>query len=455
MSSLSEKISTVVLVAMENRSFDHMLGHLTYEHLIPGVNGLEQDFSKYENIYKGTPYRPFLMPDRTLVSDLPHEWNEVATQLAYSSVTQQFDMTGFVEAYAALTNTEPVQQADPMGFFASTTVPITSFLARNFCVCDQWHAPLPSSTQPNRTIAFCGSSEIFDTSSGPRLISCDDILFDWLERAHIRWRVYHDGLSFFALYPRAWPYVLSDKFRDFEYYFHDMQTEPIETGPQVIIVEPSYNDGPHIGPDHPNDNHPPLAIGWGEDFLRRIYEAAVTNPNRWRKTVLIHYYDEHGGFYDHVPPPDIGYQTNGNPSHTFKSLGVRIPSIIVSPYVDRGSVCHDLFDHTSVLQFLAEVFTPGTPYSREVEERKAKGIKSISVALSDAPSADIPAAPSQAIRVESALGGAVRVRPANDLQASFELAAEKLMTAYPDASAKKYPDLFQWKAAVDAERRKS
>jgi phospholipase C len=394
------------------------------------------------------------MPDRPLVSDLPHEWNEIATQLAYSSVTQEFDMTGFVEAHAALTKTEPVQQADPMGFFASTTVPITSFLARNFCVCDQWHAPFPSSTQPNRTMAFCGSSEIFDTSSGPRLIPCADILFDWLERAHIRWRVYHDGLSFFALYPRAWEYVLGDKFRDFEYYFHDMQTEPIETGPQVIIVEPSYNDGPHIGPDHPNDNHPPLAIGWGEEFLRRVYQAATANPNRWRKTVFIHYYDEHGGFYDHVLPPSIGYQTKGNPSHTFTSLGVRIPGIVVSPYVDRGSVCHDLFDHTSVLQFLAEVFTPGTPYSEEVEERKAKGIKSISVALGDAPRADVPAAPSQSIHVESALGGGVRIRPANDLQASFELAAEKLMTAYPDASAKKYPDLFQWKAAVDDERRK-
>jgi len=454
MSSLSEKISTVVLVAMENRSFDHMLGHLTYEHLIPGVNGLEQDFSKYENIYKGTPYRPFLMADRALVSDLPHEWNEVATQLACSSVTQQFDMTGFVEAYAALTKTEPVQQADPMGFFASTTVPITSFLARNFRVCDQWHAPLPSSTQPNRTMAFCGSSEIFDTSSGARLIPSADILFDWLERAHVRWRVYHDGLSFFALYPRAWDYVLSDKFRDVEYYFHDMETEPIETGPQVIIVEPSYNDGPHIGPDHPNDNHPPLAIGWGEDFLRRVYQAATANPNRWRKTVFIHYYDEHGGFYDHVPPPGIGYQTKGNPSHTFTSLGVRIPGIIVSPYVERGSVCHDLFDHTSVLQLLAEVFTPGTPYSGEVEERKAKGIKSISVALGDAPRADIPAAPSQSIQVESALGDGVRVRPSNDLQASFELAAEKLMAAHPDACAKKYPDLFQWKAAIDAERRK-
>jgi phospholipase C len=133
---------------------------------------------------------------------------------------------------------------------------------------------------------------------------------------------------------------------------------------------------------------------------------------------------------------------------------VRIPGIIVSPYVERGSVCHDLFDHTSVLQLLAEVFTPGTPYSGEVEERKAKGIKSISVALGDAPRADIPAAPSQSIQVESALGDGVRVRPSNDLQASFELAAEKLMTAYPDASAKKYTDLFQWKAAVDAERRK-
>lgn len=140
MSSLSEKIWSVVLVAMENRSFDHMLGHLTYEHLIPGVNGLEQDFSKYENIYKGTPYRPFLMPDRTLVSDLPHEWNEVATQLAYSSVTQQFDMTGFVEAYAALTNTEPVQQADPMGFLRPLPCQSRAF----------WHATSVSATNGTR-----------------------------------------------------------------------------------------------------------------------------------------------------------------------------------------------------------------------------------------------------------------------------------------------------------------
>jgi phospholipase C len=141
--------------------------------------------------------------------------------------------------------------------------------------------------------------------------------------------------------------------------------------------------------------------------------------------------------------------------HTFDSLGVRIPGIVVSPYVDRGSVCHELFDHTSVLQFLAEVFTPGTPYSAEVAERTKKGIKSISVALGDSPRADVPEVPSQPIQVENVLGGGVRVRPANDLQASFELAAEKLMASHLDASAKKYRDLFHWKAAMDAERRKA
>jgi phospholipase C len=452
---LAEKVSTVVLIALENRSFDHMLGHLKYEGLIPAADGLETNLDQYKNLYQGGVYLPFAAPDRQLSSDLPHEWNQVGKQLADSPVTQQFGMNGFVEAYAALTGTQPAQQADPMGFFKSETVPITSFLAQQFCTCDQWHSSLPTSTQPNRTMAFCGSSQIFDTSSGPRLIPCNDIIFDWLERAKVRWRVYHDGLSFFALYERAWKYLLSDNFRDFEHYFHDMEIEPLESGPQVIIVEPSYNDAPHIGPDHPNDNHPPLAVGWGEDFLRRVYQAATVNPTRWSKTLFVHYYDEHGGFYDHVPPPRIPYETRGNPSHVFSSLGVRIPGIIASPYVDPGSVCHKLFDHTSVLQLLAELFTPGRPYSAEVEQRRQQGIQSLSTMLGDKPRADIPKVPSDPIRVESFLGAGVRLRPMNDLQASFELAASRLMVVNPAEVARKYPDLFHWKAVVDAERRQT
>jgi phospholipase C len=454
MRPLAERVATVVLVMLENRSFDHMLGHLTFQNLVAGVDGLETDLAKYENTYTGGGYRPFPMQTQMLSSDLPHEWNQVATQLAYSAVTQQFDMTGFVEAYAAFTGTQPLQQAEPMGFFTSDQVPITSFLAQRFCTCDRWHSPLPTSTQPNRTMAFCGASQIFDTPPTARLIPCEDILFDWLERAGIRWRVYHDGLSFFALYQRAWEHVLGEHFRDFEYYHYDMQVEPLASGPQVIIVEPSYNDAPHIGPDHPNDNHPPLAVGWGEDFLRRVYQAATASPERWAKTVLVYYYDEHGGFYDHVPPPEIGYQTRGSPSHVFNSLGPRIPAIVVSPLVEAGSVCKTLFDHTSVLQLLAELFTPGQSYSAEVDLRRQQGIGSLSLALGDTPRADIPEVPAGEIPVSSALGSGLVRQPQNGLQASFELAASQLMVARPDAAAKKYPELFHWKHAIDAWRRK-
>jgi phospholipase C len=452
---LTDKITTVVLVILENRSFDHMLGHLRFEGLMPAVDGLEKDLSKYDNPYKGGEYIPFEAHDRLLRSDLPHEWQFVDAQLAWSSVRQQFDMTGFVQAYADFTKTNPVEQPDPMGFFTSDKVPISSFLARHFCVCDRWHACLPASTQPNRTIAFCGSSEIFDTPSAPRLIHCDDIMFDWLDRAKVRWRVYHDGLSFFSLYPRAWKHLLSDHFRDFEHFFHDMQTEPLDSGPQVIIVEPSYEDGPHIGPDHPNDNHPPLAIGWGEDFLRRAYQAATVNPLRWRNTLFVHYYDEHGGFFDHVSPPLIACETRGNPVHAFKSLGVRIPAIVASPYVEPGSVCKELFDHTSVLQLLADLFTPGKPYSSDVEERRQQGIQSLSVLIGDKPLIDVPVVPAAPIPTDTALGRGVRLRPTNGLQASFELAAAQLIAAHPVEMGQKYPLVTQWKAAIEAERRSS
>ncbi len=455
MSSLVDRVATIVLVILENRSFDHMLGHLTYENLVAGVNGIGQNLGQYKNLYNAGVFSPYQLDPGPRAFDLPHEWNDVEIQLALSSVTGKFTMSGFVQAYAAMTKTNPVGQVDPMGFFASKDVAITSFLARNFCTCDSWHCPLPTSTQPNRTMAFCGSSKIFDTPPMARLIPCDDIILDWLDRAKVRWRVYHDGLSFFSLYPRVWKHVLGDNFRDFEDYFHDMQVEPIDGGPQVVIVEPSYNDAPHIGPDHPNDNHPPLAIGWGEDFLRRVYQAAAVNSERWSKTVMIYYYDEHGGFYDHVPPPmSVTYDTKGNPSHAFKSLGPRIPAVIVSPLVKAGSVCHELFDHTSVLQFLAELFTPGKPYSDDVETRRTQGIASVSVALGDSVRADVPAAPAEPIPVQTALGAGVVPQPRNGLQASFDLAASQLMTTNPQLAGKKYPDLFHWKAAVDAERRR-
>lgn len=448
-----EAIKTIVILQFENRSFDHMLGHLSYDNVNPQVDGLKPDLSQYQNFYKGDAYVPFkFRVDTDLTDDLPHEYTDIATQLAWSELRQQFQMTGFVEAYAGKTGRSPNPQTDPMGFFGAEFVPITHFLAGNFCVCDRWHSPLPTSTQPNRTMALCGDSSIYRTKL--QAISATGNVFDWMNKAGVRWRVYHDGLSFFILYPSLWGHVLGNNFRDYEELFKDFQQEADETFPQVILVEPSYQDSPHIGSDHPNDNHAPLAIGWGEDFLRRTYEAVIANPTRWGNTLMVVFSDEHGGFYDHVPPPQISYTTKGDDAHTFNSLGPRIPGLIISPFVKEGQVCHQLLDHTSVLQLLAEKWTPGKPYSSTVEERRQKGINSISAALDTTlPLRAAPTPPQSKIMVSSALGDKIDTAPDMEpMRQAFEGAAMNMLAARPDETAKKYPELLQWKDAVTKAR---
>ena len=449
--SILDNINTIVLLMFENRSFDHMLGHLSLELGRNDIDGLKPPLDKYNNIFKGDNYPLYeLAGDSNLPFDLPHEWNDIETQLSKHSVTKKFTMKGFVEAYSKVENVKINPESEPMGYFSSRHVPITSFLAQNFCTCNRWFSSLPTSTQPNRTIAFCGDTGIFETKT--QLIDIEDSVFHWMDRNNIRWRVYHDGLSFFALYPKLWNYVLGDNFSDYENLYSDMMNNPSDTEPQVIIVEPSYYSSPHIGSDLPNDNHAPLAIGWGEKFLRRTYQAVTANITRWGHTVFIVYYDEHGGFYDHVPPPLVNYKTTGNPSHDFGSLGVRIPGLIISPFVNPGSVSNALFDHSSVLQLIAEKFTPGSSYSDSVNYRKALGINSLSEALLNDVYIAPPVAPSQPINVSSALGDTIHIQPTDAISQSFEKAAIEMISSRPTDVNNKYPELFLWKDAIEKAR---
>ena len=456
MSDLRTRVSTVVLLTFENRSFDHMLGHLALEGLVPEVDGLTAPLSRYQNFYGGDAYAPFRARDRLLDADLPHEWDEVEVMLARSPVTQRCTMTGFVEAYARyrkMANVGPCP--DPMGFFPSDQVPVTSFLARSFLTCDRWFCPLPTSTQPNRLMAWSGESAVHDTKA--RLVPCEETVLDWLDRAGVRWRVYHDGLSFFALFPGAWKHLLGGGFRDYEYYLLDMLNEPAASGPQVILVEPSYQDAPHLGSDRPNDNHAPLAVAWGEEFLRRTYEAARANPRRWAKTVMVVTYDENGGFFDHVAPLPVKYTTAGEAPHAFATTGPRVPAVVISPLVQRGGACHLPLDHTSVLQLLAELFTPGRDYSPAVRARRDQGIVSLSAALAPreqrGPSLQSsPPPPSLPIPAVTTLGRTLMNRPTSGMRSAFEEAALQLMAREPKRTARKYPELYHWKAAADLAR---
>ncbi|MES1160704.1 MAG: alkaline phosphatase family protein, partial [Bacteroidota bacterium] len=148
-----------------------------------------------------------------------------------------------------------------------------------------------------------------------------------------------------------------------------------------------------------------------------------------------------------------GYTTKGNDPHTFTSLGPRIPGLIISPFVKSGQVCHQLLDHTSVLQLLAEKFTPGKSYSATVEDRRTNGIHSLSAALDTTLTRVAPAPPQQKILVSSALGDKIDTAPdTGSMRQSFEGAAMDMLAARPEDTARKYPELLQWKDVVTKAR---
>jgi hypothetical protein len=152
--------------------------------------------------------------------------------------------------------------------------------------------------------------------------------------------------------------------------------------PQLIIIEPSYGDTARNTGAIANDYHAPAVAGPGEVFVRRVYDALTRNAERWSKTVLIVTFDEHGGFFDHVSPPMVSFKppSKARYSKAFESLRVPVPGFVVSPLVSPKRVCSTLLDHTSVLQFLAEKFTPGVAYSAAVDERMKQGVGSASAA---------------------------------------------------------------------------
>jgi len=446
MPNLLDQVNSIVLVMMENRSFDHFLGSMTLQDPSLDINGLRQNaIDSYNNVYNGTAFPIFKRSsDDELPFDVPHEWNFVETQLAANPVSGTLAMNGFVTAYALSTKTHPNPQCEPMGYFPEEYLPMTRFLARNFCVCDNWFCPIPTSTQPNRTMAFSGDTGIFETTT--QLIDIPNNIFGWLDAHHVNWRVYHEGFSFFALYPSLWGRVLGDRFKRYEHLYSDIMTEPAAASPRLTIIEPIYEDAPHFGGRHPDDNHAPLAVGWGEDFLRRTYQAITANPEKWKGTLMILYYDEHGGFYDHVAPPPVGYTTKGHNPHAFSSMGPRIPAILVSPLIKPGTPSHLLLDHTSVLQLLVEKFgAPGESWSDTVTQRKQAGVRSLSEALNNPVPFAAPQEPDVPIPTTPVtLGKSLTTAPQNGTGKAFETAGLQLLEKEPTAKIV-YPELVQWK----------
>jgi phospholipase C len=374
------RIDTLVVVIMENRSFDHLLGYLS---LNPtgrtNVEGLKPDpdwQTAVANPWGGRLYAPFHYTDLALPSDPPHERGPIALQLG-SNPSGTFPLKGFVENYASVQKViDPDHPPAVMGYYTPDEVPITDFFATQYSIFDHWHAPLPASTQPNRLMAMAGFSKIDGNQS---FLGFPDqrLVYDWLTDNDIRWRVYHDGIPFFMLMKRWIPSILTsglDKkshFRPLSQLVVDVQEEDPATFPQVIFVEPKYSDAPPAG--HGRDDHPPTSITGGQAFLWEVYLALTSSATRWAKTSMVVTYDEHGGFFDHIQPLQVVTNPPDGAGYTpFITSGVRVPTMIVSQLVPAGGVFSGPYDHTSILKFLGDKFNGGK-YSPEVDNRAGVG----------------------------------------------------------------------------------
>jgi phospholipase C len=446
-------IQTFVIVMLENRAFDHMVGYLSLPDSggIPplDVDGLRADPAWNDAVANldatGAPIRPFrLDPLVQKIVDPVHDLPHIATQIATPpNGGPPTGMGGFIKSYLQ-SNPAPTDPKLVMGHYDAAAVPMYDFFAREFAICDHWYSALPSGTQPNRLMAMAGESRISDNV---RLLLPDQpLVYNWLNRNKISWCSYQwAGNPFFTLMG-AWTGTIiaslnsADNLAAFR-RFNDPQAgfwqqwnagAPI---PSVVFIEPKYTDDV-VSRAAANDDHPPTGIAKGQDLVRVIYQTLIANPAMWANTMMIVTYDEHGGFFDHAPPLAIQDMEGG---YQFKSTGVRVPAFVVSPHVARGQPFHGKLDHTSVLRLLADRFTPGKPYSPAVAARQ-KQLAPLSDILTPPPVvARTPAVPSDVHSMAFAASAVAPVAPAGpdapretETAEAFHHLALKLARERPD-----------------------
>lgn len=229
-------------------------------------------------------------------------------------------------------------------------------LARQFAVCDRWHASAPCQTWPNRFFVHAATANGYENNDPPHYPYEMPTIFNRLEAAGQAWKIYFHDMPQSLSLSNLWPHL--DHFRFYAELQNDARAGAL---PAYSFIEPRYF--PDLG--LPNDQHPPHVVTLGEQLIADVYNCLRAGPGA-TKTLLVITHDEHGGCFDHAPPP-AAVRPGGGTAGPFKfdRYGVRVPAVIVSPYVSpglkfrppTGKVC----DHTSIIATLRQRFPLGGP----------------------------------------------------------------------------------------------
>ncbi len=427
------KIDHIVMVMMENRSFDHVLG---YRAQLPGAqhaDGLTAELMAF--LASAPPDGPgFPIPALNQSGIVPNAHGcktkfplSVGHHLA--AVTQQLserltDSSGraIVSPKGFVDNFTPrVPQPDPskpkpwdsimpedvLGYYVGDDLPFTKFLADNYAYCERFFSSHPGPTMPNRMYWLSGDVQydrtgeaILDNNNGDNFaLSRATTIFDLLTRKGIGWRVYESPPSVAML--RMFARYATDNTNIVP--FSRLQQDVAQGNlPAVTAIEPAMHHAPE------NDDHPPADMYYGQLFLKCVYDTLRSNSALWQKTMLIITYDEHGGFYDHVIPPIADVRTrpmvltDGGPSglepFTASTLvtnyGVRVPTFVVSPWTPAGKGPDIVLDHCSILKTILARFCGQT---RPFVSDRVNASQTFDAYLSEqAPRMNVPASPALA-----------------------------------------------------------
>jgi len=355
-------VKHIVVLMLENRSFDHMLGYMKSQ--IPTLNGI--DGTQWNPEDASNPVVRVQVSDDAgyldLVEDPSHWTPDVLDQVysVYKCGTKQPDLPGigpnmsFVANYSYRNHNSLPDAHKIMRCFTPDKLPALTTLAREFAVCDSWYSSLPGQTWPNRMFVHAATS---DGNIDNKLYDYDiDTVYQRLEDAGRSWKIFfHDIPQALAL-----KRLRVDEFKDRFRLFHEF-TEDARDGslPDYSFIEPRYFD---FAFKKANDQHPNHDVSLGDVLIADVYEA-VRNSPLWEQILLVILWDEHGGIYDHafppqprVPSPDGKVNRDIDPPFNFDLLGARVPAIMVSPYIAKSQVNHTQYEHASVPATLKKLF---------------------------------------------------------------------------------------------------
>jgi len=393
-----QNLKHVVVLMMENRSFDHLLGGLkAQDPRIDGLTGAETNPD-----VNGVPVavQPLAKYQGQLDPDPNHHFPAVDFQMFAGDMSNGRvpTMQGFVRSYYE-ERRDVAHSGKILYYFKPDKLPVITTLAAEFAVFNRWFSSIPGPTLCNRAFAHYGTSfghvgtDIFYPNPVYRSI------YQRLEAAGRTAKIYYFDQKSSTMEIVNLLQHQPQFFGTFDQFLTDCAAARL---PDYAFVEPNYSD--HDGPGGAtllaSDQHPDHHVLEGERFIAAVYNAIRDNPALWASTALLVTYDEHGGIYDHVPPPSCtpdGFVAQpaatgtGQPFH-FDRLGVRVPAVLVSPWIPKGTVVDGRdFEHASIPATVTSWLIP-TYTMRSEREKVAEtflDLLTLPAARADAPTFDL------------------------------------------------------------------